>query len=133
MKDNSFENAMNKIVGQHEAEIKQQARTEKRARIIGRVQSAFLCLLAVGILAALYNYRDQVKDLIIPKHSSILATTATVTTIEIVTNADGEIITNVMTQTAAAQSTPMGKSAAALNAAQQNAATRDAIIDSIAK
>ena len=133
MKDNSFETAMNKIVGQHEAEIKQQARAEKRARIIGRVQSAFLCLLAVGILAALYNYRDQIKDVIIPKHSSALTAATTVTTLEIVTNADGEIITNVTTQTVAAPATPMGKTAAALNSAQQNAATRDAIIDSIAK
>ena len=132
MKDNSFENAMNKIVGQHEAEIKQQARAEKRARIISRVQSAFLCLLAIGILAALYNYRDQIKDVIIPKHSAVAATT-TVTTVDIVTNADGEIVTNVTTQTVAAPATPMGKTAAALNSAQQNAATRDAIIDSIAK
>ena len=43
---------------------------------------------------------------------------------EVTTNADGTLTTN---------STPEGKTANIVNTAQQNAATRDAIIDQIAK
>jgi hypothetical protein len=128
MKDNSFENAMNKIVGQHEAEIKQQARAEKRAIIFGRVRGVFIFLIFASLLVAAYNYRAQLTALIVPKHSA-----KHTALFEVITNANGEIVTNTLSEEAAAPATTEGKTAAAVNAAQQNATTRDAIIDSIAK
>ena len=119
---------MNKIVGQHEAEIKQQAHAEKRAMIFGRVRGVFIFLIIASLLVAAYNYRAQLTGLIVHKHS-----TMPTARFEVVTNANGEVVTNVLNEEAVASSSSEGKTAAAVNAAQQNAATRDAIIDSIAK
>lgn len=102
MKDNSFENAMNKIVGQHEAEKQEEIRAEKRAVIFGRVRSIFVFLAIATVLVVAYNYREKLTDLIKGKP---------------VATAD----------------TAEGQTSATLKTAQQNAATRDSVIDSIAK
>ena len=104
---------MNKIVGQHAAEQQAQFRAEKRAKIMGRVQGVILFLLLAGILAVIYVYRDQIKDAIMPKHKAALASDTT--------------------NSADATNTPQGQTTSVINNAQQNAATRDAIIDQIAK
>ena len=116
MKDNSFENAMNKIVGQHEAVQRAEVRAQKRSEIFDRVRAVFIFLFIAAVLVVAYNFRDQLKDLIMPKHAVVTA--------EVTTNADGTFTTN---------STPEGKTVSIVNAAQQNAATRDAVIDQIAK
>jgi len=116
MKDNSFDNAMSKIVGQHEAVQRAEARAQKRSEIFGRVRSVVLFLVLSAILVVTYNFREQLKAAILPKHAMVAA--------EVITNADGTLTTN---------STPEGKTANIVNTAQQNAATRDAIIDQIAK
>ena len=67
------------------------------------------------------NFRDELKDKLLPKHAAVAAE------VIVTTNADGTVTTVTNS------STPEGKTANIVNAAQQNAATRDAIIDQIAK
>jgi uncharacterized protein YfaA (DUF2138 family) len=59
MKDNSFEKAMNKIVGQHEAEQQAEIRAQKRSKIFSQVRGAVVFLALAGVLAVTYIYRDQ--------------------------------------------------------------------------
>jgi hypothetical protein len=67
MKDNSFENAMNKIVGQHEAIQQAELRAEKRAMIFGRIKAAFIFLAIATALFMTYSYRDELSGAILPK------------------------------------------------------------------
>ena len=120
MKDNSFEKAMSKIVGQHEAEQQAEIRAQKRSEIFGKVRAAVIFLALAAVLVMTYNFRNELTAMILPKPAPLFA----------ITGADG---TNGTNATAAAPNTPQGQTASALKAAQQNAATRDAIIDSIAK
>jgi len=106
---------MSKIVGQHEAEVRAEARATKRSQVYGKIRGVVFFLLLAAALGAGYNYREQLKGMIMPKHTMVTA--------EVTTNADGTLTTN----------TPEGKTANIVNTAQQNAATRDAIIDQIAK
>ena len=117
MKDNSFEKAMNKIVGQHEAEQQAEIRAHKRSEIFGKVRGVVLFLALGSVLVMTYNFRNELTAMILPKPAPVFSTAG----------ADG---TNA---TASAPNTPQGQTASALKTAQQNAATRDAIIDSIAK
>ena len=102
MKDNSFDRAMQQIVGQAEAEKLHEIKMQKRAAILGRVRSVFyvLLLLTVGVFA--FNYREQIQAQMFPK--KVKATVA-----------------------------GSGQTAASLNAAQQNADTRDKVIAEITK
>ncbi len=117
MKDKSFEKAMNQIVGQHEAEQQEELRAEKRSRLFEQVRAVVVFLTIASMLVVTYNYRDALTTMILPKPTALFSITST----------DG---TNGV---AAAPNTPQGQTANVLKAAQQNAATRDAIIDSIAK
>jgi len=116
MKDNSFEKAMNKIVGQHEAEQQAEIRAQKRSKIFSQIRGAVVFLALAGVLAVTYIYRDQLSSMILPKPAPL----------PVVAGADADA-------TNAAPANPQGQTASVLKTAQQNAATRDAIIDSIAK
>jgi hypothetical protein len=83
MKDISFALAMNKIVGQAEAERKQEIRAHQRAQTLGRVRGVlgFLCLAA--LLAVAFNYRDKLTSLIVTKPAApASATGATATALK---------------------------------------------------
>ncbi len=121
MKDNSFENAMSKIVGQHEAEVRAEARATKRSQVYGQIRGVVVFLLAAAALVVAYNFRAELKDKLLPKHAAVAAE------VIVTTNADGTVTTVTNS------STPEGKTVNIVNTAQQNAATRDAIIDQIAK
>jgi hypothetical protein len=101
MKDNSFAMAMEKIVGQAEAEQQHEIHVQKRAEVIGRVRSVFVFLLVATVFVFAFCYREQIQNAIFPKPS--------------------------------AQQQSGGQTSAALNAAKQNAAARDSVIDSITK
>jgi len=121
MKNNSFDDAMSKIVGQHEAEVRAEAKAAKRAQVYGQIRSVVFFLLVAAALVVAYNFRDELKDKLLPKHAAVAAE------VIVTTNADGTVTTVTNS------STPEGKTANIVNTAQQNAATRDAIIDQIAK
>lgn len=115
MKDNSFENAMNKIVGQHQAEQQAEVRAQKRSKVFGQVRGFVVFLALASVLVVAYNFRAQLSAMILPKPALLPAAS---------TDADG---------TNAAPATPQGQTTSVIKTAQQNASTRDAIIDSIAK
>ena len=116
MKEDAFTRAMNKIVVQAEAEQKRDVELQKRAVVMGRVRAVIFFLLGAAAIAVAINYREQISTAILPKKASPL--TAAVS----VTNADGTVTT-----------TPVGHTAQVVNQAQQNAATRDSIINQISK
>ncbi len=115
MKDNSFDRAMNKIVGQHEAEQKAELRARRRADMFSRVRAVIIFLFFAAILVVTYNFRDQLVGMIGPKPMS-----DAVTGTESGTNGSGN-------------NTPQGQTVSVVNTAKQNAATRDAIIDQVSK
>ena len=112
---------MSKIVGQHEAEVRAEAKAAKRSQVYGQVRAVVFFLLMAAALVVAYNFRSQLKDLVMPKHAAVVAE------VTVTTNADGTVTTVTNS------STPEGKTANIVNTAQQNAATRDAIIDQISK
>jgi hypothetical protein len=116
MKEDAFTRAMNKIVVQAEAEQKRDLELQKRAQLMARVRTVVVFLLGVAAIAVVINYREPISKAILPKKESPLAGAVSVT------NADGTVTT-----------TPVGKTAQVVNQAQQNAATRDAIINQISK
>ena len=81
MKDNSFDSAMSKIVGQHEAEVRAEARATKRSQVYGQIRGVVVFLLLAAALVVAFNFREQLKDLVMPKHALVTA--------EVTTNADG--------------------------------------------
>jgi hypothetical protein len=116
MKEDAFTRAMNKIVVQAEAEQKRDLELQKRAQFMGRVRAVVVFLLGVAAIAVVINYREPISKAILPKKESPLAAVVSVT------NADGTVTT-----------TPVGRTSQVVNQAQQNAATRDAIINQISK
>src|SRR5882757_2219986 len=102
MNDN-FTNAMNKIVGQAEAERHEELRLQKRAafraKIFGQVRGVFFCLFFAALLVGAYNYRDKLTALFASKPKPVIS----------------------------------AQGSASLNAAGQNAATRDKVIADITK
>lgn len=70
MKDNSFAMAMEKIVGQAEAELKQEIRSQKRAEIFGRVRGVFIFLAVAAIMVAAFNYRVEIQNKIFSRPAS---------------------------------------------------------------
>ena len=69
MKDNSFAMAMEKIVGQAEAEKQQEIRDQRRAEVFGRARSIFVFLLVATIGVFVFCYREQIQDKIFSKPS----------------------------------------------------------------
>ena len=112
---------MSKIVGQHEAEVRAEAQAAKRAHVYSQIRAVVVFMLAAAALVVAYNFRAELKDKLLPKHAAVVAE------VVVTTNADGTVTTVTNS------STPEGKTANIVNTAQQNAATRDAIIDQIAK
>ena len=102
MNDN-FTNAMNRIVGQAEAERQEELRLQKRAafraKIFGHVRGVFLFLFVAALLVSAYNYRDKLTNLFASKPAAL-------------TSAQGS---------------------ASINAAKQNADTRDKVIADVTK
>jgi hypothetical protein len=103
MKNNSFAMAMDKIVGQHEAEQKRELQAQQRAVMMSRIRSGFVCLFFAASLSVAYCYRDDLSKTIMPYLSPKPSASRT------------------------------GQAATALSAAQQNAATRDSVIDQVSK
>lgn len=103
MKNNSFEMAMNKIVGQAEAERQQEITTQKRRETFGRIRQAAVGLFFVAALAVAFCCRAELQA----------------------------TFTAFITPKPAAP--PAGQASAALSGAQQNAATRDSVIAEISK
>lgn len=103
MKNNDFALAMNKIVGEHEAEqleeTRQIIRTERRSRIFGRVRFVFILLLLASLGVFAFNYRDQISKFCASKTTP----------------------------------GPEGKASVALDGARQAAATRDAVVNEVTK
>jgi hypothetical protein len=102
MNDN-FTNAMNRIVGQAEAERQEELRMQKRAafraKIFGHVRGVFVLLFVAALLVGAYNYRDRLTALFAAKPKPEIT----------------------------------AQGSASLNAAQKNAATRDNVIAEVTK
>jgi len=116
MKNNSFDRAMGQIVAQAEAERAQEVKAQQRAEWFGRVRTAFVYLFIATVLIFAYNFHDKIGDLVATAMPSRAA--AAMTGTNGVSGASGE---------------PSGKAAVALQGAQQNAAIRDSLIDSLSK
>lgn len=105
MKDSSFALAMNKIVGQAEAETEAQRKHEARARQRAKIFRIARLLFAVAFMGALCTFavthRQKLENFFTPKP--------------------------------AATTTPTGTATAAIKKAQQNAVARDSILNSIEK
>jgi len=99
MKDNSFALAMEKIVGQAEAEKKQEIHAQKRAVKVARARSIFVYLFILTLAVFAFCYREKIQSLVFAKPAK---------------QSDG-------------------RTSVALDAAAKNAATRDRVIDDIAK
>jgi len=120
MKDNSFDRAMGQIVAQAEAERQQEVKSLQRAEWFGRVRTAFVYLFIATVLIFAYNFHDKIGDLV----ATVMPTKATAG----IASATG---TNGVTGTASEP--PAAKAAVGIQGAQQNAAVRDSLIDSLAK
>jgi hypothetical protein len=105
MKDNSFAMAMEKIVGQAEAEQRQEVRAQRRSQIFSRVRGVFSLLLVATVAVFVFCYRMELQNLIFSRPAA--------------KQAAGE--------------TAAGGTAAGIKAAQDNAATRDRVVNEITK
>jgi len=114
MKNNAFDRAMGQIVAQVEAEREKEVKAAHRAEWFARVRKAFFYLFIATVAIFTYNFHDQMGTLIATIMPAKAAPAAT-------TDAAGNPIA------------PTSKAAAALQGAAQNAATRDSLIDSLAK
>lgn len=108
MKDNSFSMAMDKIVGEHQAECKREMELQARREMFRQIRRAFVFLLvSAALLFALVNHK-ALTELVMARlnnHSAVNPAADSAT----------------------------GKTAAALQGAQENAAARDKLIDQISK
>jgi hypothetical protein len=109
MKDNSFAMAMEKIVGQAEAEQRQEVRAQRRSQIFSRVRGVFTLLLIATITVFVFCYRVELQNLIFSRPAA--------------KQTAGETATG----------TAAGGTAAGIKAAQDNAATRDKVVNEITK
>jgi hypothetical protein len=105
MKNNSFANVMDKIVAQAEAERLQEIVAAKRAETMRRVRKAATFVVLAATVVVAYNFRDELSK----KVAAVLPV-----------------------KTASAEA-PTGKISASLQGAEQNAAVRDNLIDSMGK
>lgn len=108
MKDNSFTMAMNKIVGEHQAEVQREIRHQKRRVIMERARKGLAFVAILGLLAAAFCYRHQIETSIKTKffHSDV---------------------------TTESGANPVAKASVALDTARKNAATRDKLINELSK
>jgi hypothetical protein len=80
MKDNSFERAMNQIVGQAEAEQERELQLQRRRQLLERIRKISLLVCLTGGLAATFCYRAPIQDFVSSKLGSITKSTATTST-----------------------------------------------------
>jgi hypothetical protein len=124
IKDKSFESAMQKIALQAEAIELKEARDAHRYGRLVKIRGFFMSLLIVSIILLVLDMRNEIQDAIYakitPAHSSPLARFG----IGGGTNYQAGTIAGTLDRTE-------GKVQCSLNAAAQNAAIRDSIIDQI--
>lgn len=112
MKDNSFSLAMNKIVGEHTAEMEREIRTQKRRVVMARVRKGLIFASITGMLVAAFCYHNKLETTVNTVKAKLFHSDNT---------------------TAQTQGNIEGKASAALAGARQNAATRDQLIDDLSK
>jgi hypothetical protein len=132
MKDKSFETAMNKIALQAEALELKEARDAKRRRRLLKIRGFFMFLFIASIFAVVLDKHSEIQAAIYakiaPEHASPLARFGLSATMG--TNGTG--VTNYTPGTIAGTlDRAEGKVQNSLNAAAQNAAIRDSIIDQV--
>lgn len=117
MKDNSFDRAMNQIVGQAEAEQQQELRHARRNQLLGRVRTGVKWALVAGVLVTLFCYRVELQAFVSEKlqHKSKMAA--------------------VMEGSADSGSSSESKGGAksSISKAADNANVRDQIVDEVSK
>ena len=111
MKKNSFDLAMQQIETEFESKKVEADRLARRGLIMVRIRKTVGVLLLLGLFAAIYAFRGDIQGLISVK----------ITTLQ------------TQGQAQAQPSTPKGAASATVQRAQENAKTRDALIDSLAK
>ena len=109
MKDNSFERAMNQIVGQAEAEQERELQLQRRRQLFGRIRKVSLLVCLTGGLAAAFCYRAPLQDFVSSKMGNLTKSEATPAT------------------------TTTGAATASIAKAQANASLTDKIIDEASK
>ncbi len=109
MKKNSFDLAMQQIETEFESKKVEADRLARRGLIMARLRKGVGVLLLLGLFGAVYAYRGDIQGLIIAK------------------------ITTPPTPGQAQSSTPKAAATASIQRAQENAKTRDALIDGLAK
>jgi hypothetical protein len=132
MKDKSFETAMQKIAKQAEALELKEARDAKRRRRLLKIRGFFMFLFVASIGCIVLDKHAEIQDAIYakiaPEHASPLARFGLSATMG--TNGTG--VTNYAAGTIAGTlDRAEGKVQNSLNAAAQNAAIRDSIIDQV--
>lgn len=108
---------MNKILGEHEAEVQQEIREEKKRALLGRVRTVSIFLFAAMVLVFSFCYREKIVTVFnstVLHKSDVAKADAT----------DGSETTD---------GTPTGKASASLSGAKQNAETRDKLVEDLAK
>ena len=113
MRKNSFDLAMQQIENEFESKKVEAERLARRGAIMARIRKAAGVLLLLGVFGAVYAYREDIQGLIAAK----------ITTPQ----------TQAPVQGQAQPSTPKAAAAASVQRAQENAKTRDALIDGLAK
>lgn len=132
MKDKSFETAMKKIAQQDEAIKLKEARDAKRRSRLMKIRGFFVFVFIAVVAGIVFDKRNEIQDAIYskitPQHASPLARFGLSATMG--TNGTG--VTNYASGTIAGTlDRTEGKVQVSLNAAAQNAAIRDSIIDQI--
>ena len=111
MKKNSFDLAMQQIENEFESKKQEADRLARRAVIMARIRKAVGVLLLLGLCGTAYAFRGEIQGAI----SAKLTTPQT------------------QAQTQGQASSPKGATSASIQRAQDNAKTRDALVDSLAK
>ena len=111
---------MGQIVAQAEAEQQAEIKAQNRAEWYARVRKACALLFVATLLIFAYTFQGQYGAVIAAVMPARLASLT------------GSNPTNSISDTNSSAA-PTGKAAVILQGAQQNAATRDALIDSLAK
>ena len=67
MKDNSFERAMNQIVGEAQAEQQREARNAKRQEMMQRVRTSLKFVVLGAVLGTAFFYRSELQAFVSSK------------------------------------------------------------------
>jgi len=109
MAKNSFSQAMQQIENEFDSKRAEADRLARRGAIMARVRKTVSVLLLLGIFGLVYAFRGDIQGLITAK------------------------LTTPQAGGAAQASSPKSAAAATIQGAQENAKTRDALIDGLAK